>query len=66
MELQLNHAHLQLQSIVNQEQKMRSERDNLQYVVAEAEQDILLLEVRLYLHSGSIHDNFILTNLLDR
>ena len=47
----MNHAQLQLQSMVTREQKVRSERDSLQYVVAEAEQDILLLEVFLFLFS---------------
>lgn len=46
LELQLNHSHLQLQSMITREQNVRSERDSLQYAVAEAEQDIILLEVR--------------------
>jgi hypothetical protein len=47
LELQLNHTYLQLEALTTREQQMRSERDSLQYTVAEAEQDILLLEAKL-------------------
>lgn len=47
LELQLNHTYLQLEALTTREQQMRAERDGLQYTVAEAEQDILLLEAKL-------------------
>ena len=47
MELQLTHAELQAQALTAQEQQLRGERDSLQYALAAAEQDKLLLETRL-------------------
>jgi hypothetical protein len=47
LELQFNHSQLQLQALITREQEVRLERDTLQYTVAEAEQDKLLLEAKL-------------------
>jgi hypothetical protein len=45
LNLSLNHAKLQIQAFAARELKFRSERDQLQFSLAVAEQDKLLLEV---------------------
>lgn len=46
-EMQNNHLELQLQSVSMSEQQLRNERDSLQFVLAESEQDKLLMETKL-------------------
>lgn len=45
--LQLNHVKLQLQALLSQDHSHRSERETLYSLLAQAEQDKLLLEVRV-------------------
>ena len=47
VEIQLNHAQLQVESLSSAEQNLQSERDSLQFALAESEQDRLLLETKL-------------------
>ncbi len=45
MQLQLNHANLQIEALMGSEQQSRYERDALKFTLASVEQDKLLLEV---------------------
>jgi hypothetical protein len=47
MQLQLNHANLQIEALRSTEQQSRYERDAVKFALASMEQDKLLLEVRL-------------------
>lgn len=47
LEIQLNHSQLQVESLSLTERDLHNERDSLQFALAEAEQDRLLLETKL-------------------